>query len=65
MSVKRVIPFNKYIFIKASDPFSISKPTSIVKGIVVVCGQEIVMIKDEENLVFNITGVKSQQNHLL
>ena len=46
-----------FIYIKASNPYSISSPIeNIVKGIVVVCGLEKVIINGVSNDVFNINA---------
>ena len=60
LTIERTSPFNKLIYISASNPYAnIPNIESIVTGIVVVCGQEKVIMKDYSNKVFSINGVKS------
>jgi len=47
MTVDRSTPFNKYVYMQASNPTAATLPMeNVVKSIVVVCGQEKVALKD-------------------
>ena len=64
--IERTSPFNKLIYISASNPYAnIPNIESIVTGLVVVCGQEKVVLRDQSNMVFNINGVKSSLSRQL
>ena len=66
LTVNRGSPFNKMMFLQASNLNAVLQPIrSIVKAIVVVCGQEKVVAKDKLNMVFNIKGVKSSSSSKL
>ena len=63
LTVNRGSPFNKMMYLQASNINATIQPMeSIVKAIVVVCGQEKVVIKDKLNEVFNIKGIKSSSS---
>ena len=66
LTIDRTLPFNKLIYISASNPNAISPHIeSIVTGIIVVCGQEKVHLKEQSNKVSNINGVKSSSSPIL
>ena len=66
LTIERTSPFNKLMFISASNPYAISPHIeSIITGIVIVCGQEKVVMRDQSNMVFNIRGVQSSLSPIL
>lgn len=55
-------PFNKFVYLQASNPTASPLPIkNVVKAIVVVCGQEKVVVKDKVNKVFDVKGVKGSK----
>ena len=52
LEIQRTVPFTKYLYFKA-ETLKVSK---VVKALLVVCGQEKLVLQDPTNDVFKITG---------
>jgi len=59
ISIETSSPFNKFMYLQASNPSASPSPVeNVAKAIVVVCGQEAVVLKDKLNKVFDVEGVR-------
>ena len=60
LTVARASAFNEYAYLEASNPSATSLVVkNVVKGLVIVCGNEKVVLKDTTNNVFNVRGTKN------
>ena len=53
VTIERATPYTMFIYLKASNPFSIPIVESIVKGKVVVCGSEEISLVSPSKEEYN------------